>query len=112
MAFTIYSDERQKWYYAAESTFGTPIALSSSAYKGVDFEKGNLPRFGTKKSNLQLNRASRVLSLTDLYNDNYSGPFEIPFTMLCTLDRAADFLYAFFQNKVSEGLVGTGYSKV
>jgi hypothetical protein len=54
-----------------------------------------------------------VTNLGDIFNDTYTGPVvcTIP-EMICTKDRFADMLYACTQGWVSQGLVGTGYSKV
>jgi hypothetical protein len=95
-----------------ETTFGTPIALSGTAYKAIEFQKGQFFDLGINKSNLQLNRSSRLLSLVDLFHDNFSGPVGYTFETYCSKDRIADFLYMVTQLKVSEGAVGTGYSKV
>jgi hypothetical protein len=112
MAFQIISDEQHEWLYQAESTFGTPIALNDTNYKGVFFEKANLPEYGVTRDNLDLNRASRFPTLADHYIDNYSTPPSLRFTQKVTLDRLSDFIFACLQNRVSQGAVGTGYQKV
>lgn len=112
MAFVIYSDEQHKIWYKEETTFGTPTALDGSAYKGIEFEKGQFFDPGVTKTNLNLNRSSRVLSLVDMLLDTHGGPVGYSFSTLLSKDRAADLVYLVTQNRVSQGLVGTGYSKV
>jgi hypothetical protein len=111
MAFTVYSDERAKWYYQAETTFGTPIALSSTGYKLINFAKTEFPALGVSKDSVNTNRGSRVNTLADVFVDNWSGPVEFGFSFLMTLDRVADFLYAVMQNRVSQA-GASGYQKV
>jgi hypothetical protein len=112
MAFVIHSDEQHKILYGRETTFGTPLALDATSYKGIEFEKGQFFDLGINKSNLNANRSSRLLSLVDLYHDNYTGPVGYSFTTYLSKDRAADLLYAITQNKVSEGGGETARQKV
>lgn len=112
MAFTIQTDELSRIGYLRESTFGTNM-LNSGNYKELIVPRGVRIDPAVTKSDLDQNRDSRVLHLADLYNDTYTGPVvcTIP-EMICTKDRFADMLFACLQNRASEGLVGTGYSKV
>lgn len=111
MAFTITSDEKGKWYYAPEATFGTAIAMSATSWKEVKFAKTEYPAMGVQVDNLDNNRASRVYTLADRYVDNFSGPAEVSFSMPMTIDRVSDFLYGVTQYRVSQG-AGSAYQKV
>lgn len=112
MAFVIHSDESHKFYYQLETTFGTAIGLDQATFKALEFEKGQFFDLGITKTNLNQNRASRVLSLVDLFHDNFSGPVGFTGTTYLSKDRVADMLYLVTQNRVSQGAVGTGYQKV
>ena len=112
MSFTIYTDEQSRLGYSRESAFGTPIA-DAGAFKELIAPRGVRVDPVVIKSDLDLNRSSRVMNLNDIFNDNFTGPVlcTIP-ELICTQDRFADLLYSCLQNRVSEGAVGTGYSKV
>ena len=111
MSFTIYSDERHKWLYQPETTFGTAIAMSSTGFKELIHAKAEFPSFGVTHDFLPINRSSRVLALTDIYTDNFSGPATFSLSLPVSLDRVADLVYMVTQNRVS--LAGTTpYQKV
>ena len=86
--------------------------MSSTSFKKIMFAKTEFPTLGVSRDDLMLNRSSRVMALTDYFTDNWTGPYDFNFSFLLTLDRAADFIYAVMQNRVSQGAVGTGYQKV
>ncbi len=112
MALVINTSELSRLGYSRESAFGTAIA-DNGAFKELIVPRGVRIDPVVVKSDLDQNRDSRVFHLADIHNDTYSGPVlcTIP-EMICTKDRFADMLYACTQYRVSEGLVGTGYSKV
>ena len=111
MAFVTYSDEQDQWGYLYESTFGTANADSAN-YKLVKFPKGTKIETNTVLTNLGLNRSARQAESGDIHLDNYSGPIRVTVSdFVMSKDRAADFLYACLQNKVSEG-AAANYAKV
>src|SRR3972149_419036 len=112
MAFVIYSDEQTKFGYLPQPTWGTGIA-ADQAFRELKFPKGVFVNPNIHQDDLDLNRSSRIQDLSDIYIDAVHGPVLITAPeMLVTRARAADFLYAAMQNRVSQGAVGTGYSKV
>ncbi len=112
MSFTINSSELSRFGYSRESTFGTPIA-DNGAFKEIIVPRGINIDPAVVKSDLDQNRDSRIFHLADSHNDTFTGPVTMTIPeMICTKDRFCDMLYAVTQNRVSEGLVGTGYSKV
>jgi len=112
MPYTIYSDEQSRIGYSRESVFGTAIA-DAGAFKELIVPRGTRIDIATTDSDLDQNRDSRVLHLADVHVDNFTGPTGLTISeMICTKDRFCDMLYAVTQLRTSEGLVGTGYSKV
>ena len=103
MPFVLHSDEKSRFYFGSETTFGTPKALSATDYKELVIQKGQFVDLGISKTNLNQNRASRVPTLVDQFHDNFSGPIGLQFESYCTLDRIADLLHLVTQNRVSVG---------
>ena len=103
MAFVLHSDEKSRFYYGLETTFGTPLALSGTAYKELVIQKGQFIDLGLSKTNLNQNRASRVPTLVDQFHDNFSGPIGLQFEAYATRDRLRDLLHLVTQNRVSLG---------
>ena len=111
MAFVVHSDEQDQWGYLAETTFGT-VNADSANFKLVKFPTGTKIETNTVLSNLNHNRSARQPESADYHVDNYSGPVRVTVPdFVLSKDRAADFLYACLQNKVSEG-AATAYAKV
>src|SRR3972149_7738237 len=112
MAFVIYPDEQTKFGYLPQTTWGTGIA-ADQAFRELKFPKGVFINPNIHQDDLDLNRSSRIQELGDIYIDAVHGPVLITAPeMLVTRARAADFLYAAMQNRVSQGLVGVDYPKV
>lgn len=112
MAFVVNSNELSRIGIAREATFGTAIA-QDQGFTELFVPKGVRVDPNVKKSDLDLNRASRVQHSADIFNDNFTGPVlvNIP-ELICSIDIAAMLIYGVTQSQVSQGLVGTAYSKV
>jgi hypothetical protein len=103
MGFVTFSSEQDQFGYLAETVFGTPNA-DNAAFKTLKFPKGTKIEPFVALTDLELNRAARQSEAADIHLDNYSGPVKITVpAFLLDKTSAADLIFAWSQNKVSEG---------
>ena len=91
MAFLIYSDELTKFGYLPQTVWGTAIA-DDGLFREIKCPKGIFVNPNIHLVDLDLNRASRIQDLADVYIDAVGGTpmLTIP-EMLVSRARAADF---------------------
>lgn len=110
MAFIIHSDERVEFGYLPQAAWDTPAA-DNGLYRELKFPKGVFVNENVQRSDLDLNRSSRIQNLADVYTDALSGPVMLTAPeMLVSRARFADFIFAVTQNRVSQG-AGPGFTK-
>lgn len=106
-----YSNELIKFGYLAQTVFGTAQG-DAAAYKEIKCPKGIFVNPSVSHEDLDLNRASRIQDIRDVYVDGTSGPvlLTIP-EMICSRARVADFLYAAMENRINQDTGPNNFQK-